>query len=215
MANPSDKSDVEPLSSRATGFIPDAGPAHGAALAEPHDAASPEMVIAAIRALDTTQLVKLERFAFYRMSAMGQRSGGHDGGDLLRESISVTLSGARRWRVCTVDFFGHLVGVMRSISSHWAEKAATESAFIDEKWHSGSDSVPDATAQIGARQELANIELRFRDDAQVTQLLHGFREGLVGARNREFTRLSRAAYDAALKRLRRAANALAKDSDRV
>jgi DNA-directed RNA polymerase specialized sigma24 family protein len=183
----------------------DSGKPTGAAIA---DAPS---VVEAIEALSTVELVKLERYARFRMRALGGQSFGRDAEDLLREAITASLSGARRWRPEAVSFFGHLVGVMRSISSHWAERAAHESRFVDEARWFGADGAPDAERLLGMRRTLRAIEDSVAGDAELGRLISGFHDGLAPAEIREENGWSRPQYDAALKRLRRAVSRLCRE----
>jgi CheY-like chemotaxis protein len=78
----------------------------------------------AMDALTPSDLLRLQRFANYRIQGLGRAALGRDGGDLLGQAMLRTLIGAgstkegRHWNR-HVDLVWHLTGAMRSISSSW------------------------------------------------------------------------------------------------
>jgi CheY-like chemotaxis protein len=78
----------------------------------------------AMEALTPSELLRLQRFADYRIKGLGRAAVGRTWGDLLGQAMLRTLIGAgstkegRHWNR-HVDFVWHLTGAMRSISSSW------------------------------------------------------------------------------------------------
>ena len=186
-------------------------------------AASSDEILSAIEALTEGELVKLERYAKYRIKGLGRRARGRDHEDLLREAITATFAGNRRWNPGAVRFFAHLIGVMRSLSSHWAEQFDPEEAYLeselvpaDESSESGRlenepSTIPSAERQLSAREELQQIERYFSDDPLVARLLGALREGLSGPEIRAQLGLTKRAFETGMKRLRRGVSAMERD----
>jgi hypothetical protein len=83
----------------------------------------------AIETMPAAQLLRLQKFATWRMRSLGDRTAGRGPEDLLSEAITVTLTGQRVWKE-GIDFCTHLMGAMRSISSSWREQLAHESRAV-------------------------------------------------------------------------------------
>lgn len=179
-------------------------------------AARPEEISAAIEGLSHVELLRLEKYARYRIKGLGRKAAGREHDDLLREAMAVTLAGNRRWKKSTVDFFTHLVGVMRSISSHWGEQydpaeARLESEFVSKKGETHVVSPllmavspePDPERILDAKQQLKKIEKFFATDPTVPRIIQGFRAGLNGLEIQSATGLSKTDYESALRRMRR------------
>jgi hypothetical protein len=180
----------------------------------PADEAATEAEVAeAIRGLSAPALVKLERYARYRVWRVGPGAArGRTDGDLLGAALTETLEGTRRWRKDTVDFVTHLIGVMRSLSSHWFdEKEIPEAAFHPdantEDWSSPHENaaapVPDIDTVLDAQVRLAEIDTLFAGDMLATEVLGGMRSGLSGPEIQEVLDLSQTQYETVMKRIRR------------
>jgi hypothetical protein len=177
------------------------------------EGASIDEVRAAIESLSEGELLRLERYAKYRIRGLGGRVLGRDHEDLFREAIAATLGGDRRWKRRKVDFFTHLVGVMRSLSSHWNERERTvgmvnESEFETDSGRyspltTASSSAPGADRVLEAQQELARIERHFASDANVLKIMVGLKDGMTGPEIQVASNLNRQDYESALKRMRR------------
>jgi len=186
----------------------------------PKDLATRDEVDQAINSLSDANWLRLHRFAHWRIRGLGRAAAGRAGEDLLSEALVATVLGAetqgaegRRWNK-QVDFPKHLTEAMRSISSHWSEQYCSETPVlesdvirIDEEGgvrnalDQVSDGQPDSLREIVAKQELARIMGKFKDDDEAILVLEGLREGWSRA---EFSSLgmSTAQYDTALKRIR-------------
>lgn len=116
--------------------------------------ASAEEVEYAISRLTTAELSKIDSYAKYRILGLGAYSKGYTKEALLNEALTRTLEGKRNWRKSAVDLVGHLIGTIKSISSHWIE----ESKVHKESLHSGDSKDLDNEEKI-QRKELLESEV--------------------------------------------------------
>lgn len=191
-------------------------------------AATQEEIATAIEGLTDGELLRLEKYARYRIRGLGRKAGGRDHDDLLREAMTATLAGNRRWKKQTVDFFTHLAGVMRSLSSHWREqfdpqeaRLESEFAVTGERGPSASPlamaptDAPDPERLLDAKQQLAKIERFFASDPTVPRIIEGFRSGLTASEIQSLTGLSKTDYESALRRMRRGIAAMERKGSEV
>ena len=187
-------------------------------------AATPAEVVSAIEALTPTELLRLRSYARFRMRALRHAAQGRSDEDLMSEAVTATLAGTRRWNKEAVDMVGHLCGVMRSLSSHWAAHAASsdEVAWLGPpgtdagQGGSGRDAAtptPDAERELLARQEVARIRCHFRDDHLVTEVLNAFEIGMKGPEIKSSLGLGQREYETVLKRLRRGVERMERRGD--
>jgi hypothetical protein len=135
---------------------------------------------------------------------------------LLAQAVADTLDpDKRRWNK-DVSFVTHLIGAMRSISSHWREqfhaieprleselvRTTEEGDLLSPLDLVGSDS-PRADRIVEAKQELERIRQRVAGDRVVSDILDGMGAGMSPDDIREALGLSQTEYDTAVKRLRR------------
>lgn len=150
------------------------------------------------------------------MQGLGRRASGRNHEDLLNEAIADTLAPKkRRWNK-NVSFVTHLIGAIRSISSHWKEQFDTDEPRLEselvrtsEKAESlspldlvGSDA-PGARRAVEARQQLEQIEKMVAGDRVLSDILGGMRAEMSPNEIREALGLSQTEYETAMKRLRR------------
>ncbi|SRR6266496_1301444 len=95
------------------------------------EAASPNEVMAALDSLSRDECLRLERYAQSRVGSLGRGSLSCDASALLCEAIRATCEGERTWHKTSVDFFGHLIGVIRSKSSHLHKKSASNKTYLE------------------------------------------------------------------------------------
>jgi len=184
------------------------------------ETAGVDEIRAAIESLSEAELLRLERYAKFRIRSLGGRTLGRDHEDLLREALTATLGGDRRWKRRKIPFFTHLIGAMRSLSSHWNERERTvamlnESELTDEPGKyspilTRSSQTPGVDRVLEAQQELKRIESHFSKDANVMAILEGLKEGLTGPEIQAAWKLQRTDYESALKRMRRGVERLSR-----
>ena len=179
-------------------------------------AATPDEVRAALDALGEADLVRLEKFARYRIRGLGRKAKGRDHDDLLGEGIQDTLDQAKRKWNKDVSFVRHLIGAMRSISSHWREQFDAEEPLLESevlqtteegKVLSPLDLVdsgaPGAERILAAKEEVERIEKAVADDKVVSDILGGLRAEMSPRDIRDVLGLSVTQYETAMKRFRR------------
>lgn len=168
---------------------------------------------AALTGLSSADLLRLERFARWRMAGLGRewRGSGHE--DLLAEALTATISGERKWNK-RVEFVRHLLGTMRSISSHWGEKRGRgEEVSLpvagedDREELSGEGRLashePPPDMEAVARIQLKEIESLFSGDPEVLAVIEGLRAELAGPEIQELLEISETEYWTTIRRMRR------------
>lgn len=177
---------------------------------------------AAIEALysDKPNLHKLQQYAKFRIEGIGRASEGYEPEDLLNEAVIRTLTGERTWNKASVDMVGHLIGVMRSLSSHMAESVGTrkvstylesEVTQVTEEGHvvrpleQHPSGRPGPERILEAHQRVERIEQAFKEDNEVSQVIEALRAGLIGLETQELLGISKTEYETRMKRLRRKA----------
>lgn len=170
-----------------------------------------------------SELHRLRDCARFLLEGIGRAAEGHDPDDLLSEAVTRTLEGTRTWNQTSVDIFGHLLGVMKSISSHWAESVSkrgastyTESEVtrvlsdgksVNElEQHKSSRPGPDRVLEAG--QQLLLLENAFKEDREVTELIEALKAEFTGPEIRTLLGISPTEYETRMKRLRRKARTL-------
>lgn len=179
-------------------------------------AATEEEVVAAIEGLSEPALVRLEKFARLRIAGLGRASCGRDHEDLLSEAVTRTLAGNRRWNR-DVTFVQHMLGVIRSISSHWREQFDQD----DEPWleadlTSGDDSAAMATPlqrasapgpviddELVTKQALDQIQQMFSGDKVISDIIDGLDAELSGPEIQTVLGLTEKEYRTKMRQIRR------------
>ena len=173
----------------------------------------------AIESLTPANLLKLNKFAAWRIRGLGRASLGRTHKDLLGEAMTSTLAGGdgtaegRRWNK-NVDFVRHLSVAMRSISDHWKtrfdeQEAHLESELVtvdpDGQEISPLDNVrsrdPAADRLLIAKEEVGRILKMFEGDDDAILVLEGWVEGMTGPEIMELG-FTKQRYEAAVKRIR-------------
>lgn len=170
----------------------------------------------AIQALSEKDLYRLKKAARFRFRSLGSYVAGKDYKDLEQNAIARTLSGDRQWRK-GIDLIRHLDQTMRSICDSWrksqrraADAGAAEVTAADLIDDDSSESPvdlapsaePDQERSIAASQALRDIAGSFADDAQISNIIAGWQQGLKGPEIQEIADMSKKEFDGAVKRLR-------------
>src|SRR3989441_1023573 len=174
----------------------------------------------AIEALTSSELLRLQQFAAFRVQGLGRATRGRTGEDLLAEALLGTLIGAevtgkgRHWNK-DVDFVRHLTGAMRSISSCWKRQFKEKEAYLiselflhdpEEQEGSPLDNVasgdPAADQRLIEKDEQDRVLTIFKADPEATQVLHGLLGSLKKNEIMSSYGLDEKRYAAAMKRIR-------------
>lgn len=180
-------------------------------------AATLEEVHAAVSALSVTDLLRLKKYAEARFRMIGRAAMGSSYEDLLQEAVSLTLGGRRRWNKQAVDFLGHLTGVIRSISSHLAERFDPAEAELETEMISINDegvtrspieNAPSELANpeqnLAAKDEIEKIKALFANDTVAIQVIEGWQLGQTLNEIEKARDISKHECEAAVRRIRRA-----------
>lgn len=196
------------------------------------DFATVEEVREAIERLTDADLLRLRKFARWRMSSLGALIRGRDHGDLLEEAIAATLEpGRRAWRKGTVDFLYHLRMTMQSISDGWKTRKDADQILETEMHPADPDEHledPLGTAAVGAaearedgsrkddqenrlisNQALDSLRQAVADDAVASEVFDGMCAGLNGPDIKEILGLSEGELQSARRKITRHAASLA------
>lgn len=148
--------------------------------------ATVEEVEAAVAALTEGELVRLEAFGRRRIARIGAAADGRDHEDLLAEAYRLTLEGDRRWPK-GVLFIAYLCEVMRSVSSHWAEKygrqlddgrTAVRSDVDVRTDHVAGTLDADPRASAADQDTIQAVRALFADDPITSNILAGIEDGM-------------------------------------
>jgi len=174
----------------------------------------------AIKALTSSELLRLQRFAEFRIRGVGRAACGRDWEDLLGEALYRTLMGAedaehgRHWNK-KVTFVQHLAGAMSSIANVWKRQFKEKTTYLiselsvhdpEGQEHSPFDDVPSACTPadeglIEKCEEDRVVEL-LQDSPQAAQVLRGLMEHLKKTEIMSKYGLDEKQYAAAMRRIR-------------
>ena len=150
----------------------------------------------AINALTSSELLRLQRVAQFRIRGLGRTARGRDWEDLLDEALYRTLIGAednnngRHWNT-KVSFVQHLASTISSIANLWKRQFRENDTYLESELltydaegheHSPIDNVAAKNSPTDQllleRDEENQILMMFRDDPEVAQLIQGLASGL-------------------------------------
>lgn len=194
-------------------------------MASDDEVASIDEIIEAIESLKKEDLNRLKRYGFFRLRKLGWKSFEKTEEDLVQEALERTLVGERHWNKKAVNFFGHLLGAIRSIATHWIEEFCRKEGRV--KWKqqceeaerdlfdgvkSSNTSHEDQliAAEIGlvSKNKVEMLFRHFEEDGEVTLIMECFRDGMTGREIKEGLGLSQTEYETIVRRFRRKARAL-------
>ncbi|WP_052558197.1 hypothetical protein [Enhygromyxa salina] len=125
---------------------------------------------------------------------------------LLFDALERTLDGRRRWKPAAVDFIGHLVGVMRSVSTHEAARRGLDTIALTSSMDAiGVGNPEDA---LSAEQQIRRLRAYFgeRNDDQALRVLDAMELGCDGPAIRMQLDLAQTQLETIVRRIRRAAH---------
>ena len=179
---------------------------------EPATGLDPQLLADELAELTTAQLLRLKRYAQWRMRGLGRKAAGRSYEDLISEALTATICGDRTRRE-NLDLCQHLLGAMRSISSRWHEKRQLdiylESELEDPDERSvarGSEhAITDLDPEriLAGKELLANIRKLFSKDPIALNVLDLLALGYTETEIRGQVQISKCQYGAATKRIRR------------
>jgi DNA-directed RNA polymerase specialized sigma24 family protein len=170
---------------------------------------SREEIWNAVRGLTRAQLVRLKRFAQWRIRGLGPKALGRSAEDLLGEAICATASGQRIWND-EVDFSAHLLGAMRSISTNWHEKVGEE--YLESELTQEGGEGPfsrsavtnlDPERILQAKETLETVLGLFSKDDTALRIIQLLALGYSSAEIRAKLSITAQVFGAATKRIRR------------
>lgn len=179
-------------------------------------AATRDEIVAAVEALTPRELSRLRGFGKWRVQGMGRAAQGQNWEDLLAKAVARTFEGPRGWDRNRVNFCNHLLGVIRSISSHETKQFDPNEAMVESDLITVStegeetsplatveSSVADPQRMLEAKEKVEEIDAIANKNPLAWLIWDGFRSGMNGPEIREALSISLKDYDTALKWLRR------------
>ncbi|HEX4920112.1 MAG TPA: response regulator, partial [Candidatus Bathyarchaeia archaeon] len=150
----------------------------------------------AIKTLTSSDLLRLQRFAKFRVRGLGRAASGRDWEDLLAEALYRTLKGTedsqngRHWNR-RVPFVQHLAGAMSSIASLWKRQFREKNTFLiselsvhdpEGKEYSAFDNVPSgctaADEHLIKQSEEDRVFSLLQDSPDASQVFRGLADSL-------------------------------------
>jgi len=172
------------------------------------DPTGPQRILQAIESLKPPELIKLRRFAEWRMRAIGPKKG-RSADDLFQEAFLRVLGKQRRWKD-NLAFLPLLYGAIRSISNRWGKAKLNEilecdlGQADDQENHLSELHTTSLHAErvVDAKQELETVKCLFADDPAALNIIN--RMGQFPASEiKTQLGLTEKQYQTAMKRIRR------------
>lgn len=190
--------------------------------ADGKDAASLDEILQALAGLTPTDSRRLQKFARFRMAALGGMSRGRDYEDLLDEAMTATLDGRRAWRKGSVTFVKHLMAVMRSTSDNWARREDRREVIEAELYGVAQEEDAEADDLLGAvepteavqemhlieKEAMEALEAAVSDDSVARDVLSAWQLGLKGQELKDALGINEEQLRAGKKKIDRRAQAL-------
>jgi hypothetical protein len=173
----------------------------------------------AILALSEPQLLRLRRFAAWRIRGLGRKAQGRTHEDLLSEAITSVLGGTRPWQK-SVGFYLHVQGCIRSISNAWFQKNVVDlwfetdlCGFMDEPkttkfvsaLETAADTGRDPEDRAHMKMQMDRVHRIFPCGTIDRQIIDRWANGQNHAETQAQLGMSKNMYNAAVKRIRRTA----------
>ena len=128
-----------------------------------------------------------------------------DGEALLFDALERTLDGRRRWNHEAVDFVGHLIGVMRSVASHEAERSGIDTVALTSSIELIGPA--DLENTLSAEEQIRRLRAYFgeQEDTLALEVLDAMELGCDGPAIRAQLGLDQTRLESVTRRIRRAA----------
>lgn len=179
-------------------------------------AATEEEIIAAAECLSADERRRLERYARKRVDYVGRARLGRNWEDLVQQAVEVTLSGQRSWNKNAANFAQHLIGAMRSMSTHWREQFHQNEPYLESEVvtvaSDGTTSNPVRNLAAAAptiqqilefKEEIERIDRLICDHPYAMLIVNGLAEGLTGPEIITILEITRTEYETTMKWVRR------------
>lgn len=176
----------------------------------PAQAATIEEIHQAVIALTRVELQRLRRFARYRLEAIGRVN---EEKDVVQIAITRTIDGQRNWNKNNVDFFGHLRGVISSMTSRTpaqpADKTEADLIRTDEEGETASplatapSELPDAYRTRHAKERVEGLEQYFKDEPLTLLIIDGLKDRMTVPEIASGLDVTENDIEAALRKIRR------------
>lgn len=191
----------------------------------PEKAASVDEINDAIISLTETQLIRLKKYARWRVKGLGRKKAGRSWKDLLNETVVAFCSGTRRWNKEKVDFVRAMTEAMRSISDNWRrtfdddEEPRLEAEMITT-FEAGEESNPlskvtapgwNTQAKLEAKKDIETIENLVSTRALASLIVAGWKDKMIGAEIKTELEITQEDYDKEVKWIRRMVRAAFKE----
>jgi len=181
--------------------------------------ATRDEVDVAIGSLTTSELCRLRRFACYRVRSLGRAASGRSCEDLLQEAMSSTLAGAgngrsgRCWNK-SVTFERHLLGAMRSISSHWKEHFRQGEPYLESELPDScpvenlsrldllESNGPEPDRSLLVQDEVSRVLQKLKSDQTALRVILGWQREMDKSEILRAFGLTGKEFEAAVKRIR-------------
>jgi len=172
-----------------------------------------------ILALSDAEMLRLRKYAVWRVRGLGRKAQGRNAEDLLNEAMTSIIDGTREWPP-TIPFYIHLRGCIRSISNAWSQKNSIDLWLESEIDNLVSDSqqgkIPLFERARETRpdpEELAHVAIQvdrmhriFPCGTTDRQIIDCWASGQSHSEAQARLGLSKKVYEAAVKRIRRTAD---------
>lgn len=185
------------------------------------EAASQDEIVEAFEALSDNEQRRLYKYAdSFALMYSYKLVGVFTGDDLFNEAFIRTFDGRRRWRKDSVDFFGHLYGVISSIANEWSNKKLEGKLHKVHQDKEGKNPIDNLASSgqkfeetLAAKEEIGRIEKYFEGDSQAQEVIDGWGSGWGGSEIKEVLGFNQTQYETIVKRIRRGVEKLKKEED--
>lgn len=181
--------------------------------------ATQEEITKAFESLSDAQLLKLKKYAQWRIGWLGNITGGMTAANLIADAILGTLEeNGRNWYKERVDFPTHLFGAIKSISRHIREKYERQEGSVDWAYPVVNEEGKEIDPLQDVPSEKPNPERAFEIKEQIgkikgalngkeldLEVLNGLLSEMKGPEIQEILSLSQTEYETVIKRIYRTA----------
>lgn len=190
----------------------------------PEKAASVDEIHDAITSLTDAQLIRLKKYARWRVKGLGRKKTGREWKDLLNETVVAFCSGTRRWNKEKVDFVRAMTEAMRSISDNWRRTFDDNEPQLEAEIITTSETGKESNrlsnvaapswntqAKLEAKKKIETIESLVSKRALASLIVAGWYDKMTGAEIKTELEITQDDYDKEVKWIRRTVRAAFKE----